>query len=331
MRQSNRAIRMNRCILILAALVSLWCFASAEQPATGPSSQPAVESKPVEKDGVAVSVILKPGIISADEQPKIVVRFKNTTADYINLYDVEAFWDWQIQFTSTDEHAAHPGPWKLRMDKILLRYPVAHKQMKAGECVEVVADLNDPPFTFDFVYAGAANKTVPPLRNLSPGTYRMTIAVGLQNPFGAGRHEWVGPVTTDAVELVVCKPDAAETKPTTQEVSAYDDAINRVTEKLRPNGEWTNGITPGIQLAADAKAGDVIASAVNVQSQECKAYRILRVRRLDRPQGDLSAALLRMGTKTRVLVFFPIGKSGWWTRFYDADPAPPATSRKSAD
>jgi hypothetical protein len=318
---------MQRCLLIIVALMSLQRLASALPPTTAPSSPQSAESKPVEKDGVSVTVATNQRSISADEQPGFVVRFKNTSADYINLYDVQASWDWQIRFTNTDKRAGHPGPWLLRMDKLPHRYPIAHKQIKAGESLEVAVNLADPPFTFDFVYEGETDKPVAPVRRLGPGKYQMTITITLPNPFGPGHHLWVGPLTTDPLELEVRNPVAngRESQPTAQEIAAYDSAIDQVTKQLEPHGLWLNGGTPEIKLPPDAKPEDVIASAVNRHMLESKAYHILRVRRLDRPTGELSVALVRVGTKTRVLVFFPTGKIGWWTRFYDTDLASPAT------
>ena len=316
-------------LLILTIVTALFApLGSAATPATEPSSRPSAEPKPVEKDGVSVSVLLKQRTIPSGEQPKFAVRFSNTTKDYINLYNVGAFCDWHIQFTSTDKRAVHPGPWELRMDKIPNRLDVALEQIKAGESMEVAVDLNDPPFTFDFVHKGAQKKPVAPVRRLSPGTYRVIITIALQSPFGPGPHMWVGPLTTDAVELKVSEAaaNAKESQPTAQEVADYDNAINQVVQKLEPGGLWENGSFPEIKLPADAKQEDVIAFAVNMHDLGSKAYRILRVKRLDRSRGDdMSAALVRVGTKPTVLIFYPIGKNGWWTRFYDTDLKPPAT------
>jgi hypothetical protein len=56
-----------------------------------------------------------------------------------------------------------------------------------------------------------------------------------------------------------------------------------------------------------------------MQTEPHKAYQILRIRKLERSPDGFSAALVRVGGNSRVLVFFPIDKSGWWTRFYDAE------------
>ena len=299
----------------------------------------SVESKPVEKDGVSVSVSLKPQTILADEQPQFVVRFKNTNRDYINLYNVDHYWDWEILFTKTDPHAAEPGPWRLRMNSIPNRRPVGIRQIKAGESTDVVVNLNDPPFTFDFVYAGIIKHLIAPVRYLQPGTYRMTVKIAL--PLFMGQpfpHHWTGPVLTDAVELTVSEKRANGTPATAAELAAYDDAIDRVIKKLDPSGRlgrfglWTNGGTPFVKLAAGAKAEDVIAAAVNVYLLESKAYRILRVRQVGSDDLAVSAALVKVGGKPKVLVFFSgKGSTSWWTRFYDADVVQPAAPAKEPD
>jgi hypothetical protein len=314
---------MPRSPSILIALSLLSSLAAAAEP----SSQPSAESTAVRKDGVAITVLLPRPILPADCQPRFAVRFKNTTADYINLYDVNAFWDWQFQFISTDKHAADPGPWQLRMDKLANRYPIAYKQIKARESLEVPIDLNDPPFTFDFVYAGPMDHLVAPVRQLNAGTYQLTINISLPNPFGRGYHVWTGPLTTDPVEFTVGqrRSDEEQSHPTTQQLAAYDIAINRVTDKLDPNGLWTNGISPVIPLPPNANPEDIIARAVNASLVDGKAYRILRVRPMDHLPSDGTAALLWIGTRPRLLIFSPEGKLGWWSRFYDTDLAPSTT------
>jgi len=317
---------MRRWPLILVALAITLGALLAASPTTAPSVLRPVESKAVEKDGLIITVLIEQRAISADEQPRFLVRFKNTSGDYINLYDIDAFWNWQIRLTNTDNRAVDAGPWRLRFATISYGgHPIAHKQVRPGESTEVVINLNDPPFTFDYEYEGTAKHLVTPVRFLSPGTYRIKARIALQNPFGPGHHEWTGPVSTETVEFTISKTGKHETPPTEEEVAAYDDAINRVTDRLEPGGLWLNGGFPDIKLPADANAQDVVASAVNTHRLGSKAYRILRVRRIDRPTGGISAALVKVGATTKVLIFFPDGKDGWWTRFYDTELLLPAT------
>jgi hypothetical protein len=298
----------------------------AQSPTASSSASPPAETKPVEKDGLSVTVSMERRAIPADEQPSFVLRFKNTSNGYINLYGINAFWGWQIRFANINKPAGNPGPWKLRFDTIPgRRHYTAHKQVKPGESTEVAINLNDPPYTFNYVYDGVADHLIAPVRSLSPGAYRLEVNVALKNPFGPGHHEWTGPVTTEPVEFTV-DPSGSHglgSRPTKEEISAYDQVIQRVTGKLDPHA-WMNGSSGEVKLPAGAKLEDVIALAVNKHSLESKAYRILRVRQVDRPKVGASAALMEVGAKTKVLIFFPEGKEAWWTRFYDTALSPPA-------
>jgi hypothetical protein len=153
---------------------------------------------------------------------------------------------------------------------------------------------------------------------------------------------WTGPVTTEAVELKVI--ESAERGPVTQaspqELSAYNDAIDRLVKTFglggaTPLGLWTNGLTPSISLPKDAKPEEVIAAALkkSLLPEEFQNYRILHIRDItaDASRQSVTAALIQTDSKTRILVFFPVKEiNGWWTRLYDTDlnavPAAAATA-----
>jgi hypothetical protein len=305
--------------LAVALLVSL---ATAEESATKPAAQPEAESTPVEKDDVAVNLVLKHASFSADEQPEFVVRFKNVGKDYINLYDVAAYWNWKIDLVDADRPAPQGGPWRLRMNAIAERHHIDHRQIKPGQSTDVLVNLNDPPFTFSYDYEGPlAGTKIRPIRSLSPGHYRLIATIALSNPFGDGYHEWSGPVTTEPVKLTITE---STPKPETkEELAAYDTAISRVTDNLGSGGLWMNGHFPKIDLPGDAKTDDVIDAAVNQASLDSKAYNVLRVQpfKKDEMPGSVSgsAALLRVGKAYKVVIVFPFEKSGWWSRFYDTN------------
>jgi hypothetical protein len=125
-----------------------------------------------------------------------------------------------------------------------------------------------------------------------------------------------GVAVTVSIPQPLVAPDG-QSHPTTQQVAALDAAIDRVTDKLEPHGLWVNGISPIIALPTNAEPQDIIVRAVNASLVDGKAYRILRVRHMDRLWENATAALLWIGTRPRVLIFFPEGKLGWWSRFYD--------------
>ncbi len=318
-----------RLILPATAFLSV-LLAAATPAATAASALPAAESQAVERDGVAVTVVLTKSKFSTNEQPEFIVRFRNVGKEqYRNLYEVNAYWKWTIELTDIDEHAASPGPWRLHMNSIPMRVPLEHRQIKPGETSDVKVNLNDPPFTFDFAYAGHAGREIAPLRHLKPGQYRLTAKVALTDPFGPGYFEWNGPVTSAGIDLTIT--EAPPRKVTQEEQEAYSDATAGVIDKLDPEGLWQNGGFPKIDLPKDAKPEDVIDAAVNRTSLESKAYRVLRVTTFSRKRmnGKISgtAALLQVGKSYKVVIFFPTEATGWWSRFYDAEMAAPPTSR----
>ena len=297
-------------------------LAAAALPSTAPSTKPVAESKQVEQDSVVVTVLLTKTSFSTDEQPEFIVRFRNVGKEqYRNLYDVGAYWNWTIKWTDLDAHAARPGPWRLHMNAIPLRVPLEHRQIMPGETTDVNINLNDPPFTFDYVYAGPIDHEIAPVRHLKPGRYRMTAKVALNFPFGPGYFEWAGPVTTAGIDLSIT--DAPARTPTKQEQEAYGTAIARVTDTLQPGGLWLNGVYPKIDLPKDAKPEDVIDAAVNTTLPNGKAYRVLSVKPLSgNPlpgEAPGTAALLQVGKAYKVVIFFPTGATGWWSRFYDTE------------
>ena len=307
-------------------------IAAAERAGTATSTQPAVESKEIVKDGVAVTVLVRKATVSADEQPEFIVRFKNVGTEYRNLYDVTAYWKWAIDLTNTDPKATDPGPWRLRMNALPGRAPIDHRQIQPGEGTDVTVNLNDPPFTFAYTYAGSMLQLVPPTRHLNPGHYRLTVAVALTNPFGEGYFEWAGPVTTDPIEVTITEATAkAATK---EELVAYDAAIARVTDTLQPGGLWRNGRSPAIDLPKNAATEEVIDAAVNATSLDSKAYRVLRVQPFAGKgvpgAASGSAALLQVGKSYKVVILLPPEISGWWSRFYDTDLLPPPVPAPAA-
>lgn len=301
---------------------------AAEEPAT---RQAVSESRPVEKHDVAVSLMLKQASFSADEQPEFTVRFKSVGVEYTNLYDITAYWNWTIDLTDTDSPAGETGPWRLHMNAIPHRHPIDHRQIKPGESTDVVINLNDPPFTFDYTYAGIIKHLILPVRHLKPGHYQLTATVALTNPFGDGHHEWSGPVTTEPIKLTIT--ESKQKGDTKEALAAYDAAIARVTDQLGSGGLWMNGISPQINLPSDAKADDVIDAAINQTQLDSKAYRVLRIqpfKRDEMPGGvSGSAALLRVGKAYKVVVLFPFEKSGWWSRLYDTEVALPETASQA--
>jgi hypothetical protein len=314
-------------------LAIVFCCAAmaADEPGEKPAAVPvAAESTPVEKDSVAVSVVLEHKSFAADAQPAFKVRFKNVGTEYRNLYNVAAYGNWTITLTNTDPLAAS---WRLRMNSIPLRSPIDHRQIKSGETTDVAIDLNEPPFTFAFVPLSPTtdDKSKPPAdskqrpaRHLPPGHYELTAVISLEHPFGEGHKQWTGPVTTRPIKLTITA--VPEKKESPEERAAYDAAIRRVTDKLDPNGLWLNGVSPRISADRNSPPEDVVDEMVNVSTIQSKAYRVLRVHSFDKggisSQG--SAALVRVDDSYKVAIFFSFETGGWWSRFYDTQVDLPA-------
>lgn len=320
-----------KALLALLLLSSLTRHGfGADVPATlSTTTRPVLESKPVLKGGLAVSVVLPREEAADDKQPQFIVRFKNIGEDYQNLYDVAAYWNWEILFYNTDLRITDgPGPWRLRMRAIKGRNALEHRQIKPGESADVTVNLNEPPFTFAYEYAGPRDHLIAPVRRLAAGHYRLTVAASLKLPEifqgEAGRHEWVGPVTTDPLELTIAAP-SPPIKPSTTQLAAYDAAIAKVCNALSPDGMWMNGVSPQLDLPPHADALDVIDAAVNQSTLDSKKYRVLRIQaftRKDMPgmPGNVSgsAALLQVGNAYKVIILFPDGPNSW-NRFYDTE------------
>jgi hypothetical protein len=286
------------------------------------------KSKAVEKDGISATISLARQIMLADEQPSLKLRFENTARDYINLYDVDACWNWQFVFTKLDAAKGTPKTWKLKFDVNSQSHPLAHKQVKPGESCETTIDLSsDPPYTFRYVGEEDRIEESKRLRYLNPGKYELRATVSLKAPFGKGYHHWTGPLTTEPVPFTVLdRKHRAE--PSKKDLAAYEKALQPVI-KLTSDGTgglWMNGLFPEIKLAKTSEPADVIAAVVNVNRSNLgtKAYHILLIKRLEDEGGKRFVALISVGKVSKALLCFPIAEDQWWSRTYDvsieADP-----------
>lgn len=304
---------MLRFHFIAALLLTLPAFGAE------PASKPAAVSKPAEKDGISISILSDKNKLKSDEQPAFIVRLTNTSKDYINLYDVEAYGDWTMIFSKPGDAGAR---WGVKFDKIHQGDGIAHKQLKAGESLDVAVDLNDPLFTFVYEFVGPVDGALRRnRRHLEAGDYRLDLTISLQNSFGPGYHLWTGPLQTEAIALTIAN-ESRFPKPTEMEISAYDKAMQPTIELTKEkHGLWLNGSFPDIKLADGADADEVIAAAVNRNRSNIgsKAYRVLRIHELDGQADKKSAALISVGKSTKVLIFYSLGGGKWWTRFYAAD------------
>jgi len=126
----------------------------------------AVSSKPVEKDGLQVTVTLPKATFAADEQPKFTVQFKNVSDKPITLSEADFYWAWSIRF----EDVTRKGPWKLELQDVgklkLQQHLRAEKvdTLQPGKTLEVAVDLGEKGLAFEYVWEGEQKGQVAPDR-----------------------------------------------------------------------------------------------------------------------------------------------------------------------
>jgi len=283
-----------------------------------PDSQAPAQTE-IPPSAVTVSAATKQPVFPADCQPTFTVTFKSNWTDYINLYDVKAYWNWELRLYDLGKPAGLDNPWRVQFEKNTMGF-TAMDQIKPGESLAVDVDLNDPAYTFQYVYQGAQNRPVQPLRHLQPGRYRMELTITLKPPFGPGYHMYVGPATPNALTFTVKR--AVAQRPTPEQVKAWDQALDSAAAIVNDRyGLWQNGTSPIVDLPKNASTEDIVAAAVNGTILGSKAYKVLKARALGGPDRK-TAVVVQVGKDLKVMVYFYAGPHFWWTRFYDA-PAPP--------
>ncbi len=262
-------------------------------------------------DQVSIIARLKSATIASDRQPAFCLSFKNLTKDYLNLYNVGAYWKWKIEFVRVMGRSALRQAWQLQFDVAGAYVPIKHEQMAAGSQYVLDVDLNDPSYTFVYAPSLDVKKRV---RHLDPGKYLMKVTVSLEPPF-ADPHEWTGPLETELVKLVVV-PAKVET-PSKAILAKWNATLDKVLkDKLDPHGLWENGMFAKIELPSTATSDDVISAAVNRNILGSKAYSVNLVRELKDEQRK-TAVLMRVGKTEYVLIDYYIANIGWWSRFYE--------------
>jgi len=263
-------------------------------------------------DAVDIRARFKETRISADRQPAFTLTFKNLTNDYINLYNVGAYWKWHIEFEPIWGRSGLKQAWELQFDVAGAYMPIMHEQLMPGGEYVLNVDLNDPAYTFVYAPSLSSLKRV---RRLEPGKYSLRVTVTLEPPF-TDAHEWTGPFVVQSSDLQIMP--AKVDKPDKAKVAKWNAAIDEVIKtKIDPHGLWQNGGFVKIELPASAAADDVVAAAVNRNILESKAYSVYLYRDL-KDSEKKTAVLLRVGSKDYVLIYYYLGSIGWWSRFYEA-------------
>jgi hypothetical protein len=200
---------MNKIMLFACLLLLFQGFARAEAPAT----QPALSSKPAEKDGLQVMLTLPKAAFSADEPLKFEVEFKNVSKNPFTLYNAKWYWNWQTRFVQVQT-----GSWQLHETFIGMRGPIPTVDaLQPGEALHVPVVVDPSKKLFEYVWQGEQDKPVPSIRQLKPGKYRMTVEITLgKNTSGdeAVHPYWTGTIKTEPVEFEITdKPAVPATQP----------------------------------------------------------------------------------------------------------------------
>jgi len=210
--KGQESMRFSPFVVLLAAMLS--GIALAEAPAT----QPAVSSKPVEKDGLQVTVMLPKATFAADEPLTFTVQFKNESKKPITLYDADWDWEWQSHFLDLKTGGSW---WHRHLGDPRAGAPLdTVHTLKAGESLVVpVQQKLGAMSNFDFAWAGDQKAWQDPINHLHPGQYRLTVEITLKgNPAGSKQlepgAEWTGTIKTEPVEFeIAAKPAAPPTQP----------------------------------------------------------------------------------------------------------------------
>ncbi len=200
---------MKSLLIICMAVIA---FASNLFAADPPATQPAITSKPVDKDGLRLSVTLAQKQFTTDEPISFKAHFKNVSDKTFSLFNVTHFWNWDVSLT--DLKAA--GPWQMHETFIGLRSPepTVHK-LQPGDTFDVPVVID--PKLFEFIWKGNQSRPVAPVRQLRPGNYRLLVKISLeQNPVAReiAFADWTGTITTEPLEFeVIDKPAARPATP----------------------------------------------------------------------------------------------------------------------
>ncbi|MGE3808270.1 MAG: RNA polymerase sigma factor [Gemmataceae bacterium] len=160
-------------------------------PAPLPVPKPTA-SKPVEKDGLTVTVAPALSRFGAGQPITFKVHFKNTsTKDLSFLRTPRYYYDWQFQFGSwrTVNAAKREGGG---------REPAV---LKVGETLTVEVRIDN---TFLFTWQGPQSRPVLPRHDLPTGEYELTLSI--ITPEGSDRRlplPWEGPLQTAPVTVVI--------------------------------------------------------------------------------------------------------------------------------
>ena len=149
----------------------------------------------------------------------------------------------------------------------------------------------------------------------------MEVTPSLQKGSGQVPGMWSGRAGPSRLDFEV--KQVPEFKPTKEQLDSWNQAIDTAATVLNTPGRlWVNGSFPQVELPASASTEDIVAEAVNGTILGSKAYKVLLTRDLA-GHDRISAALVTVGKKCFVMLYYYIADNRWWTRFYDAPTVKP--------
>jgi len=241
-------ILLGTFLLLLTARAEALRAAPATQPSTQAGTQPAkkaVSSKPVEKNGLQVTVNLPQAVFAKNEPVKFSVQFKNVSKKDFVLHNVNQYWEWQIRFEPVGVKSPANGPWQLSFNKM-----AAISTNQTVKPTEDFAVAVEPPQKFhEYVWKGNQRESVPPIKQLTPGKYKLTLAITLaedRDPRNVREKSaaafWAGTLTTEPVEFEISDKEPAQA------------AATQVAEVKGKTGTLTGKVVN--------KAGDAVEGAL---------------------------------------------------------------------
>lgn len=185
--------------------------------AAAPATQPAVSSKPVEKDGLQVMVMLPQASIAANDSLAFTVQFKNVSDKPFNLLNADGYHyrDWTIRFKKQGE-----GSWKEFGFDEAGELKLSVVQVEPGRVLTVPVvlegrDLTSVARILTDGYQQQLRMSDGKQHPLKPGKYLLAVKMDLRDnvendPTPAVRY-WAGPILTKPVEFEITdKPAATE-------------------------------------------------------------------------------------------------------------------------
>lgn len=198
--------RMPSCALLGMALAWLPLYADAPVATTQPvttqaATTQAVNSKPVVKDGLELTVTLARQVYARQENPLPTVTFKNVARTAFTLDDLEWVWNWAMFFENTTTKQRWQMVCRLS-DKEMDTAPTSVPVRLPPNGTLVVTVPNHP--SIHFMLNG--DETEKSVKHLPPGHYRLTVEIqqdAANKPDPSATPPWFGTLRSQPVELEI--------------------------------------------------------------------------------------------------------------------------------